>query len=171
MDEEWKPVPNSNRYMVSNLGRIARSRIKGLVPLKPSIHGRGYLRADVILDGIRKSCFVHRLVAEAFLPNESKKPHVNHIDGDKRNNRVENLEWVTNQENVEHARKMGLAPYGSRIGISRLTESDIPVIFECAKRMPVKQIAERYGVYKGTISRVLSGKIWSHARQEARNGE
>ena len=65
--------------------------------------GRGYLYVDLYSRGNRKRYFIHRLVAEAYLPNPGRKPYINHIDGNTKNNHVSNLEWCTPRENVTHA--------------------------------------------------------------------
>ncbi len=109
--EIWKDIYGyEGAYKVSNLGRIQsllRKNTKGKI-LNPAKNNRGYLRLGLCFKGKIRYDSVHRLVAEAFIPNPKNLPEVNHIDGNKLNNRVENLEWVTKGENQIHAYKTGL---------------------------------------------------------------
>ena len=103
--EIWKDVPGyEGLYQVSSVGRIMRD---GRTRKLKSDH-MGYLVVALCKKGIEKDWKVHRLVALAFLQNPEQKRVVNHIDGDKQNNRVENLEWVTHSENMRHAYTTGL---------------------------------------------------------------
>ena len=118
MQEIFKDVNES--YEVSNLGRVFRKRSvikahsKGTFRIiersekKASDNGKGYLFMCLYENNIQKRVYVHRLVAEAFLDNPDNKPQVNHKDGNKANNNVENLEWVTSGENNNHALLIGL---------------------------------------------------------------
>ena len=99
--EIWKPINGFNSYSVSSWGRI-RNEETGDV-LHQQKHDKGYLRVDLYADGKRRHMKVHRLVAEAFVPNPEDKPHVNHKDGNNRNNSFTNLEWVTDAENKARA--------------------------------------------------------------------
>ena len=104
MTEVWKDIPGyEGIYQVSNQGRVKRSFKKGERIMSGKKAKDGYI--DVILSvNQNKRCYrLHRLVAEAFIPNPNNKPQVNHKDRNKRNNEVGNLEWVTGSENVVHA--------------------------------------------------------------------
>jgi len=97
IEEEWMPIIDSDNAYISNFGNVSRDG-KKVIPKEDS---EGYLRVNV--GGKLKRDRVHRLVAKAFIDNPKYKPFVNHIDGNKKNNRVDNLEWVTPKENAVHA--------------------------------------------------------------------
>lgn len=121
MEEIWKDVKGyEGIYQVSNLGRIkSLSRnTKNQYAYKEKIikqikDKRGYLIVNIK----KRATKVHRIVAEAFIPNPNNLPQVNHIDGNKLNNNVDNLEWCTQKENIQHGWKIGL--YGENAHIKR----------------------------------------------------
>ena len=113
MEEEWRDIEGyEGRYQVSNLGRI-RS-FKGqysknkIIILKLCINNRGYSVVSLSKNNKHKSYKVHRLVAQAFIPKIDNKSQINHINGNKQDNRVSNLEWCTYSENMYHAWETGL---------------------------------------------------------------
>jgi hypothetical protein len=108
--EIWKDIPNyENKYQVSSLGRVKSLKCGNL--LSDRLTDRGYNTAVLYLNGKPKTFKVHRLVAFAFIDNKENKPFINHKDGNKLNNRIDNLEWVTHSENIRHAYSMGLNSY------------------------------------------------------------
>lgn len=115
LEETWKDIVGyENKYQVSNLGRIKTiphyvSNHTGQILLKEHI-SKGYKtkKGYLCIELKGKSLRVHRLVATAFLPKVKGKNQVNHIDGNKQNNRIDNLEWCDNRENQKHAYKIGL---------------------------------------------------------------
>lgn len=93
------------KYQITSWGRVFNVDKQKFIKLE--MHDKGYLRVDLYdKSGKRKHHKVHRLVAKAFIPNPEGKPQVNHLDGNNQNNSITNLEWVTNNENQEHAKKL-----------------------------------------------------------------
>ena len=106
--EYWKEVEGTNGAIeVSTHGRVKSNLRDGRI-LKATADSKGYLRLRVTLQGVKKSYKVHRLVAQAFIENPEGKAQVNHIDGNKQNNHVNNLEWVTHKANTQHMLLHGL---------------------------------------------------------------
>ena len=111
MIEEFRSIRSNPKYSISSNGRVVNSRNKEKA-LQDTTDG--YLKVDLYDNGDRITKRVHRLVAEAFIPNPDNKPDINHKDGNKQNNAVDNLEWVTKSENMQHAYQTGLAkPHAS----------------------------------------------------------
>ena len=103
MTEIWKNIEGyEGKYQVSNLGRV-KSMIGQEKVLHPKKHRNGHLQIGLHKDKKRKTMYIHRLVAQAFIPNPDNLPQVNHIDENKENNHVDNLEWCTNQYNTEYS--------------------------------------------------------------------
>lgn len=118
MEEVWKDIPGfEGYYQASTHGRIKSlgtiTKYKPTVKiLKPFITPQGYARLHIGKKHDRRTWGVHRLIATTFIPNPHNKPQVNHIDGDPSNNRVENLEWCTPHENIQHSYdKLGKKPH------------------------------------------------------------
>ena len=107
VSDDGKIYTLDHSYLRKN-GRLDNRKGK---QLRPSIDKYGYERVVLTKDGIRKTYSVHKLVALAFIPNPENKTTINHIDGNKRNNNVSNLEWATEKENQNHKWKNGLANY------------------------------------------------------------
>jgi hypothetical protein len=114
--EIWKKVIGyEGVYEVSNLGKVKRvGNLRGVNKayvndyyLKPTDNGKGYLRIKLSNNGISKRVMLHRIIAEAFISNPLNKKVINHINNNKKDNRIENLEWCSQSENCLHAVKLG----------------------------------------------------------------
>lgn len=176
--EIWKDISGfEGRYQVSNLGNIKslyrvkerRGYGKIVIPekvLNPHVDKVGYKRLYLYGDGFKIRDMVHRFVAKAFLPNLENKPEVNHKNGIKTDNRVENLEWVTVSENRIHAfaNKLQVPLKGSELPQAILKENDVLEIRACwgKREMSKKEIAKKYNVSLGCIRNVVERKNWRH---------
>lgn len=145
-----------NDYTITRAGKIINSHNGRIVKAQPN--GKGYLRVSIG----KKKLFVHRLVAEKYIPNPENKEQVNHIDGDKNNNSVENLEWVTNQENRNHAMKNGLHRCGEDCNFAKLTKKDVEFIRNHPE-MTTKSLVDIFKVSRGTINGVRKFRTWKNS--------
>lgn len=98
MIKTWVYIDGTDNYFVSSFGEVKHNDYVR----KPTKDKDGYLQIGLIVNGKKTTRKIHRLVAQAFIPNPDKKPQINHIDGNKQNNCSDNLEWVTNSENQYH---------------------------------------------------------------------
>lgn len=114
MIEEWRTVEGYEQYEVSNTGKVRSLNYLGwgkVKELTPSAY-KNHLQLNLWANGKQHHAWVHRLVAQAFIPNPMNLPEVNHIDGNPRNNCVENLEWCTREGNLAHMHSTGLGDNG-----------------------------------------------------------
>lgn len=173
MTEEWRDVVGYEEYFsVSSEGRVYSKRTNKLLSLSKTKSGYLIFTTRFGSRESRTITFrVHRLVAEAFIPNPDNKPQVNHINAVKDDNRKVNLEWVTPKENMEHARDMGLL--STRVGkynpSSKLRKRDIHYIRENFKsgdrNFGARALGRMFGVDKVTIMDVINGKTWKHVKE------
>lgn len=141
-------------YEITKDGKIIRkSNHKERKLIKNS---KGYLR---VLIG-KKNYFVHRLVAEKYIPNPLNKPQVNHIDGNKLNNSYLNLEWVTNLENRQHAVKHHLHLCGEQCLNSKLKKEDV-IFIRNNLNISNNVLAKKFDVSRGTIADVKKIRTWN----------
>jgi hypothetical protein len=159
--EEWIDVPFNKNYQVSTLGRVF-SKLSNKV-MKQKKNNCGYLL--VRLSRPNKYMLVHRIVMLSFRPDD-QKTSVNHIDLNKENNTLVNLEWASMSENLKHYMSTsGMKPVvvkGEQNGQSKLKSQDVLRIVELLPSMGNKKIADIFFVSKNTIKDIRTGKSWSH---------
>lgn len=162
--EIWKDVVGyEDFYEVSNLGNVRRKPKN----LKQSVSPYGYKTLSLSKNGDCKTKMVHRLVAEAFLDNPEEKKQVNHKDCNKVNNHVDNLEWVTLQENIDHAvaNDRQRDQKGEGNNMSKLTEEDVRLIKRLLENGLTAYQIHKYHfptLHQQTIYGIKQGRLWSH---------
>ena len=152
-------------YYVTEDGKVIT---KNGLTKKPTNNGNGYLQIGIYVNGKRQMFKLHRLIAECYIPNPDNKPQVNHIDGNKLNNCISNLEWVTCKENIRHAHDNGLSKgmKGETNHQSKLTKEDVINIRKIyiPRHLEFGQIAlaKKYNVSKSLIGQIIKGQWWKH---------
>jgi predicted XRE-type DNA-binding protein len=174
--EIWKKIDGYDYYFVSNTGivksidRIKKKKngvnqiVKGTI-MKTKLSKGGYIRVPLVDEnGYQRFHLVHRLVLISFIGVNEQKKQVNHINGDKSDNSLINLEWVTCSENQKHAHKIGLkSQKGENHTQARLKESDVLEIREMIQKgFKQRDIAEKFRIKRAYVSHIKTRKAWSH---------
>lgn len=175
MEEIWKDVPGfEGLYQVSNTGKVksiatkvnhrygSRKRAEKLKSL--ATNENGYATVNLYKENKLKVFKVHRLVAQCFIPNPYSKKTVNHIDANKLNNNLPNLEWATHSENLLHAHRNNLinSARGERT-ISPLTNKDVLAIRMLRSTgTRCKKLSEMFGIHPNNISKIVNRHTWVH---------
>jgi len=163
--EIWKSLDwIDSRYEVSNLGRVrswARRGTARTIAIAPKILAPSRSRY-LVLQIKTKFIHIHYAVARTFLGQRPDGFYINHIDGNKHNNRVENLEYVTPKQNADHAMACGLGLKGERVGTSKLSTE---MVLEIKQRNASAQaLASRFGVTKKHVKAIWRGDSWKHVQ-------
>jgi hypothetical protein len=181
MKEIWRDISGfEDYYQISNFGRIRglnrtiidknglRKNLKGKI-LKPPMASNGYLFFRPCKNGIITNFLLHRIVAQAFVPNLNNKPEINHKDFNKKNNIYTNLEWCTHSENHKHLFDNGIKNKyfinntGSNNGRTKLVESEVRQIkILLANGKKHKDIAKLFNTSTPIIDKISSGQNWKH---------
>ena len=152
--EKWKQIEEYPDYVVSSQGRIRSLHTGGI--LKGHDNSFGYLNVTLYNENLSAQCYIHRLVAKAFVPNKDVNlfTQVNHIDGNKKNNDFSNLEWVTAKENKQHALKNGLIKkFGLQKSVAQMDlQGNVIAVFNSAS-----EASRAVGISQGNISNVCRG--------------
>lgn len=155
-----REIKNYPDYFISETGIVTRKKDNKIVSVH--LNHKGYPSVNLQNNNSWKVITIHRLVALTYIPVIADKPQVNHIDGNKENNHISNLEWVNNRENTLHAIKEKLykCAVGSRHGMSKITE-DIVLKIRADKRR-LADISKEYNICISSVSKIRSGILWSH---------
>jgi len=173
----WKKITEFDTYSVSEEGKVWRDehemtysngRVRTMPEKEKQIQVRpktGYNTVNLFKKQKYRQLYVHRLVAEAFIPNPDNLPQVNHKDGDKSNNHVSNLEWCSALHNMRHSVDIGLRPLGKDVHNSILNEEIVVQILDLYDtKMKITKIAELVGYGLYVVKHVCYNETWKHVK-------
>ena len=161
MEKVWKPIQQQPEYSVSSAGEVMNNSTGHIKKLRKDKDG--YLRVTLYPSG--KTISAHRLVMTNHTPKSEWKKQVNHKDFDKTNNNIDNLEWNTPKENIQHKHLHGRNPdiRGSKHPMAKLDDEDVYFIkFKLSLYLSNAATARFYGVSGSTVDRIRNGQAWSH---------
>lgn len=161
--ELWRFIPNFPGYEISSLGRLRSYKIDrwagGRLRSTNNVV-RGYVTVKLSLNAQVSTLLLHRLVAQVFVPNPHNKPEVNHLNGIKTDNRAANMQWVTRQENINHAVQCGLFK-GSIPGSKLSFEKAAEIRQKRAAGATNRELMNQYDIGLTLLHNTLRGKSWA----------
>ncbi len=162
--EEWRQIPNFEDYEISNFGRLKSRRRGSNILMSPSIDRYGYRKVMLSKNGKPHHFMIHRLVAMTFIPNSRGVNQINHRNGNKLCNHVDNLEWCTAQENILHAVETGLKKRGEEHRFAKITEKKVLEIRSkyIPQKYTMKKLAEEHGLKISCVSDIVLRRSWKH---------
>lgn len=175
MNETWHDIKKYEGYFqISNKGRFRSlyywnqhglgKRETPLIIKQVVCKNPGYFTVGVGFKGLqnKKRLYVHKVIAEIFIPNPNNLRCVNHKNGVKTDNRIENLEWCSHKENTAHAIKIGLMPkiIGQQQSNVKLTDSQVLEIFKT--KGTYVEVAKKYNIHPNSVKSILIGRTWNH---------
>ncbi len=155
-------VRSTDRIVIKSNGRIQKTKGKSI---KPNIQSNGYHFFNIKISGKRSNQSFHKSVAKTFLPNPLNKPCVNHIDGNKSNNSLSNLEWCTYLENNKHARSTKLCVQdGEASPLSKITEEQAVSVIKMyhKEQLRICDIRDKLNIPYGIVQKICNGTRWKH---------
>ena len=159
--EIWRDIPGYEEiYQISDMGRVKSLWFNREKILKTAKDKNGYLLGCLWKDGKQRTKRIHRLVMLAFVGESDL--HVNHKNGDKSDNRLNNLEYCSHAYNMKHAAQNGLTAKGEKAGMFKLTEGCVRNIKYGHKGMTQREIAKIYKIRQQHVSKIRKGEIWRH---------
>lgn len=159
--ETWVDITGyMGGYQVSSYGRVRSFKYRELRILKQRLNSKGRWYVNLCKDGVCKSKVVHRLVAEMFICKTALT--VNHIDGNKQNNHVENLEWLTIEENIKHGVENGLFQKGESNTAAKLNKEEVLAIRGLHPLLSSYKIALRYNISRTHVMSIIHRQVWKH---------
>ena len=147
----------NTRYFVTENGEVFHNEKK----LKPYKQSKGYLKVDIWDNNKKIPTYVHRMVAETFIPNPENHTQVNHIDGDKTNNRVENLEWCSQSQNIQHRIKILKVGMDQNHKGTKIPSKEVLILrWKRSINYPIniEETAKKWGITPKYLSKVIRGK-------------
>ena len=162
--EIWKKIIGFEDYNISSIGRVYSNKTNKILKQQPSHNG--YLRVCLYDSNHQQHTeIVHRLLAFSFIGEDKEKPQINHKNGIKQDNRLENIEWVTSKENIAHSWSTGLkkAQKGENHPSNKLKEKEVLQILHKYKQgITQRKIAEQFNICFQNVNSIVKGKIWKH---------
>lgn len=159
MSEEWKIISEYNNYKISNTGKVKN---KKSIELKLHKTKQGYVYVDLYKNNIKRKFYIHKLVANAFLPNPNNLPEVNHKDENKENNKVDNLEWCTHKYNINYGnRNLKSSTKIYQLDLNNNIIKEFVSVISAAKQMNVDQSSISKAI--NGANKTCCGYIWRKA--------